>query len=125
MMPPMRGASPFLPLITPRELAITATCRPSIAPCPDVVAHAMIGRNHVVQLFGISLRRGVRPACRRRMRQPADVLADPDQTVLIVFGAVMRDGADGGVCRGAAQRFRVHHLPRGPFDEIWSAQAHE
>ena len=43
MMPPIFGGSPFLPLITPRELAINATGRPSIAPWPQIISGADIG----------------------------------------------------------------------------------
>src|SRR2546425_3994521 len=37
----------------------------------------------------------------------------------------MRDRTDSGVGLGSAQRFRIHHLPGRPFDEIRPAQTHE
>src|SRR2546426_668734 len=37
----------------------------------------------------------------------------------------MRDRTDSGVGLGAAQRFRIHHLPCRPFDEIRTTQTNE
>ncbi len=92
---------------------------------PDVVAHTMIDGNQLVQRFHVPLWCRVGARRRRGMRQAADVLADACDAFLIVLGAVMRDGADGGVRRRTAQRFRIHDLSRGAFDEIRPAQSHE
>src|SRR5437764_13117999 len=133
MIPPILGGSPGLPLITPRELAMSATGRPAMAPCPQiisgatsawnssnaavqqalehgahVVAHAMVRREQVVQVPGVALGLAARRRGAGRPGEPRYVLADALEAVLVVACAVVRHSADAGVRAGTAERLRVH-----------------
>jgi len=152
MIPPIFGGTPGFPLITPRELAIQRHRPPGDRAVPadqlgchvglefieraavqdafqhlaDVVAHAMIGRQQVVEIRRLALGRArVAGGTRLVVRQARDVLPHPVEAVGVVFGTVVGDGAHRRVGLGAAQRFGVDRLAGGALDEVGTAQAHE
>src|SRR5713226_190498 len=103
MIPPIFGAPvsppPLRPLMTPRELAISATglelvqlsrVEQALEHRADIVAHAVVRRQQVVQLLGTAFGLAARRGRSQRARQACDVFPDAGGTRTIVLRAIVR-----------------------------------